>query len=83
MAANSNELVNAKDNPAKLTEDLSLISISSVTDNMPAGMLNSVNEVDRSASPAPEIHVQDIDGSNLARHKFCKSANEVNRDASG
>lgn len=86
MAAKSNELVNAKDNPAKLTEDLSLISISSVTDNvnMPAGMLNSIKDVDRSASPAPEIRVQEIDdGSNLARHKFCKSANEVNRDASG
>lgn len=87
MAANSNELVNAKDNPAKITEDVSRISISSVTDNMPAGMLNSVSEADRSASPAPEIHVQDIDdGGNLAKSsglKFCKSATEVNRAASG
>lgn len=89
MAANSNDLVSAKDNPAKITEDVSRISISSVTDNvnMPAGMLNSMSDTDRSASPAPEIHVQEIDeGGNLAKSgglKFCKSANEVNRDASG
>lgn len=88
MAANSNDLVNAKDNPAKLTEDVSRISITSVTDNvnMPAGMLANVNETDRSASPAPEIRVQEIDeGGNLAKSsglKFCKSAIEVNRGAS-
>lgn len=86
MAANSNELVSAKDNPPKLMEDVSRISISSVTD-MPAGMLSSVNDANRSTSPAPEIHVQEIDdGGNLAKSsglKFCKSAIEVNRDASG
>lgn len=84
MAASSNELVNAKENPPKLTEDVSRISISSVTENvnMPSSMLSSLNVADRSASPAPAIHVQEIDeGGNLAKSSgqtFCQSAFEVN-----
>lgn len=90
MAANSNELVSAKDNPAKITEDVSRISISSVTENvkLPAGMLANVdNAGNRSPSPAPQICVHEIeDGGNLAKSgglKFCKSAIEVNTVTSG
>lgn len=90
MASNSNELITSKDNPPKVTANVSRLSISSVTDavNMPAGMLDCLHESDRSISPAPEIHVQEIDdgirgdkgGGGL---KTCRSAIEVNSDTSG
>lgn len=47
--------------PAKRSEDVCTMSISSVTDhiNMPAGMLENASPI-RARSPAPEIRVDDI-----------------------
>lgn len=78
----------AKDNNAKEKENVSVMSISSVTDNvtMPARMLDSAPSTTRSMSPAPEIHVQEFDAmNNLAKSsglKFCHSAVEMRDDAS-
>lgn len=70
---------------SKLSENVSQLSISSVTEgiSMPNSMLDNLEIPDRSASPAPEIHVQDTDdGSNLNKMgntKLCRSTHEVSR----
>lgn len=78
-----------KDNNSKLTENVSVLSISSVTDNvkMPSSMIEKQQgDSVRSASPTPEIRVQEIDElSNLAKSsglKFCHSAAEMRQDSS-
>lgn len=89
----SNELTNIdhlenRDNNPKLLENLSQISISSVTDNvvMPAGMLSNSEISVRSASDAPIIQVQEIEElSNLAKSsglKFYRSADEMRAELS-
>lgn len=77
-----------KDNNSKLTENVAELSISSVTDNvkMPARMIDKPAESVRSASPTPEIRVQEIEElSNLAKSsglKFCHSATEMRQNLS-
>lgn len=77
--------VSEERNVPKLFDNLSQFSISSVTDDitMPNSMLDNIGAPDRSASPAPEICVQDTDEpSNLNKMgntKLCRSTLEVSR----
>lgn len=70
---------------SKLSDNVSLLSISSVTESvsMPNAMLGSLEAPGRASSPAPEILVQEIDdASNLTKigsSKLCRSTHEVSR----
>ena len=72
----------------KMSEDVSTMSISSVTDfiNMPAGMLENAMLPMRPVSPAPEIRIHGSDTEhNLERNSaqtFSHSSNEVNSPVS-